>query len=87
MWKNLLHQPQQQKERPNKRARKNVFGVSKSEQLDITTRRLADYMGKKYGGTSRNVIKNHTKKKMNHPEDIYEITTTRTEQLLQEANI
>ena len=34
----------------------NIFFVSKSDPLKRTTRRIADYVGKKYGGSARHGI-------------------------------
>ena len=80
--KQILHHPQQHKESADQRYREQHFLVAKSEQLEITTRSLADNVGKKYGGSAIHTIKNHKKKTTNYPEDINETTATRTYQLI-----
>ena len=45
-------------------------------------RRIAGYVGKKYGGAYRYVIENHKDKTIKYPEDINDTTATRIEQLI-----
>ena len=77
-WEQLLPQPQQQQERAHQRVRKQCFEDFKSDKFDQTTRILADYVGKKYGGSARHVVKNNRNKIFNYPADINKTTATKT---------
>src|SRR5210317_172472 len=64
----------------------NVFDVDSSDQFERTTRTLADYVGKKYGGAMRYVIENRKKKNIRYPADLPD-NATRTETLIYEEEI
>src|SRR5210317_518172 len=64
----------------------NFFDVGSSDQFERTTRTLADYVGKKYGGSMRYVIENHKKKNIKYPADLPD-NATRTETPIYEEEI
>src|SRR5210317_1892748 len=64
----------------------NVLDVCSSDQFERTTKTLADYVGKKYGGAMRYVIENRKKKNIRYPADLPD-NATRTETLIYEEEI